>query len=102
MRIGYHSTWNHYIDVTLGEIARLYGSSIYDKRCGKSWDVGQAVCAEQYGPKWMYSPGFQEDNEVPPDLPMPSGITEAAERLIHGVEWCDKLKGREVYAVFYN
>ena len=92
-RFGYHHTWNHYIDVMLEEIANLYGPSIYDSRCSKSWDVGQAVCAEQFGPGWNDDSEFLRINEIPTDKPIDIGITEAAQRLIDGVDWCEKIKG---------
>ena len=94
-RFGFHPTWNHYIDVMLEEIANIYGGSIYDSRCGKSWDVGQAVCAEQFGIDWMNSPEFRRINEMPPEERIDPGITAAAQRLIDGVYWCEKLEEEE-------
>ena len=90
-RIDYHPTWNHFIDVTLDEIATVYGSSIYDRRCGKTWDVGQAVCAEQFGPDWMSDPEFHRLSSIPPEEPIPPSIVAAAKRLIEGTDWCDKI-----------
>jgi hypothetical protein len=94
-RFGFHSTWNYYIDVMLEEIANLYGPTIHDSRIGKNWDVGQAVCAEQFGTDWMNHPEFHRINEMPPEERIDPGITDAAQRLIDGVDWCKKLEEAE-------
>ena len=65
-----HKRW-YDIEVFLDSIVDNIGSSIYDKRCGKVWDVGQAVCAEAYGENWMEDEIFQEwdqkDDDEPPE-----------------------------------
>lgn len=33
-------------------MARKYGGTVYEKN-GKTWDWGQALCRECYGPDWM-------------------------------------------------
>lgn len=42
----------------LNDVAANLGNNVSDTRCGKNWDVGQAVCAEAYGENWMSDPVF--------------------------------------------
>ena len=62
-----HKYWEELIDVVIPLITEKFGSSIYDPRCEKSWDPGQAFCACLYGPNWSSSEEFLEDNEIPAD-----------------------------------
>lgn len=70
MKYDRHYKWE-IIVACLDDIVGHLGSSIYDNRCGKSWDVGQAVCAEAYGPDWQNNPIFTEwdsrDDSEPPE-----------------------------------
>jgi hypothetical protein len=65
-----HRKWK-IIDIWLQQIEKNIGNFVYDKRCGKSWDAGQAVCAEAYGPNWSRSAIFREwdqkDDSEPPE-----------------------------------
>jgi hypothetical protein len=59
---------------------------MYDVRCGKNWDPGQAVCAEVYGEDWMNNPEFiamdQKDATVPP----PKEFIAACMKMANGVK----------------
>lgn len=84
-----HPTWNTLNDL-IDQIIERYGGSIYDHRVHKSWDPGQAVCAELYGPGWNDDPGFVRDNQQPDSEPVPVGGIEAAERLAAGeCQWAE-------------
>jgi hypothetical protein len=67
-----HPNWFTVTDC-IDKIAAQLGPSIYDTRCGKLWDVGQAICAEAYGPNWMHHETFiewsgKDDDEAPEPL----------------------------------
>ena len=80
----------------LDRIAKNFGTSIYDSRCGATWDVGQAVCAEAYGPDWMLSDTFllwnQKDDSEQPE----PHFYECAKRMAGGYcpAWID-MEGSE-------
>jgi hypothetical protein len=65
-----HQKWDDIMNF-IDDIVKCLGGSIYDNRCGKTWDAGQAICAEAYGPNWMQNTTFQEwnlkDNDEPPE-----------------------------------
>jgi len=93
MRIDYHYTWNELSFTLLDKIVEKYGGSIYDKRCQRTWDPGQAMCAEIYGPDWMNDPQFKKDNQIPPNEPAPLYMLEGARRLAQGKsEWAELLE----------
>ena len=79
---GDEMTWKELIDVELDKIINLYGGSIRDTRTGKTWDPGQALCAETYGPHWMTSPEFAEDDGAPFDAPVPDRVINALDRML--------------------
>lgn len=65
-----HKQWEEVLNM-LPKIRKSLGQSIYDNRCEKWWDVGQAICAEAYGPNWMNDQTFVEwdgkDDSEPPE-----------------------------------
>ena len=65
-----HHKWDEIMGF-LDDVARHFSTSIYDKRAGRTWDVGQAVCAEAYGPDWMHNKTFikwsNKDDSEPPE-----------------------------------
>ncbi len=82
-----HSSWDRLCNL-IEDISRKYGGTIYDSRANQSWDPGQAVCAELYGPDWSNSPGFKKSSNLPDSIPAPLGAIEAAQRLLAGdCEW---------------
>ncbi len=93
-RPGFHPTWTHFIDETLPAIEMRLGRTIYDPRCGKNWDVGQAVCAEAYGPDWMNSQGFLHDNELPVSEPVPQIGLDAAQRILTQDGWWNEKESK--------
>lgn len=80
MNYNRHHKW-HEVMSMLGDIADKHGSTIHDYRCGKNWDVGQAVCAEAYGENWMQSERFQEADKLPDSEPPDEIFYEACVRL---------------------
>ena len=78
-----HSDWNKAIEL-LGKIGSQFGNSFHDSRCGKIWDVGQAVCAEAYGADWMNNEKFIEMNRRNDDLPPESHYMECIEKMADG------------------
>ena len=83
-----HKKWFDVV-VFLDKIIDNLGSSIFDKRCKKIWDAGQAICAEAYGPNWMENETFIEwDQKEDPELPEPY-FYECAEKMANGYipEW---------------
>jgi hypothetical protein len=78
-----HKKWKE-LDVLLNKIAEKIGGSIHDKRCGKNWDVGQAICAEAYGPNWMENKTFVEWNNKDDDEPPEPGYFKCAEKMADG------------------
>jgi len=82
-----HPRWRQLVAL-IDRIADRWGGGIYDRRCGKTWDPGQAVCAEFYGPHWQDDPQFLADDQATLESPPPEGIIAAAERLLVGeCEW---------------
>ena len=83
-----HPQWKE-VERFLGDITGMLGSSIFDNRCGKSWDVGQAVCAEAYGPNWMKDATFVEWNQKDDDEPPERHYYECAKNMAGGYvpEW---------------
>ena len=83
-----HQQW-HDMMAFLDSIAERLGHTIYDTRCEKNWDVGQAVCAEAYGPDWMRDPTFGEWNQKDDDEPPEPHYYECARRMATGYkpEW---------------
>ena len=87
-----HETWRRLLD-QIGDISEKYGPTIHDSRCGKSWDCGQALCAEAYGPEWQHTTEFARDDAVPDDEPVPVALSEAAERILRGeADWIEEAK----------
>ncbi|KKM14545.1 hypothetical protein LCGC14_1705010 [marine sediment metagenome] len=78
-----HETWNTLIAL-IDDIAERFGGLIYDYRAEKSWDPGQAVCAELYGPDWSNAPGFLRASHIADSEPVPDGTIAAAQRLVAG------------------
>ncbi|MCP4100365.1 MAG: hypothetical protein GY750_16630, partial [Lentisphaerae bacterium] len=60
------------------------GSTIIDKRCGKAWDVGQAICAEAYGPDWMNDDELNAANELDDTEPPEQHYYDCAKRMASG------------------
>ncbi|GAF87258.1 unnamed protein product [marine sediment metagenome] len=84
-----HQTWRE-LNRLLDQIIARYGGVIYDSRAHKSWDPGQAVCAECYGPDWSDSLEWQEANRQPDTEPVPEGVLDAGRRLANGeCEWAE-------------
>lgn len=38
----------------IDQLAKKYGPQVYDQTAGRTWDWGQAVCREAYGPRWAH------------------------------------------------
>ncbi len=87
-----HPKWDTVMQL-LDAIAHRYGTTLTDKRNGRQWDVGQAVCAEAYGKNWMESEVFHADDSHPDCEPPAERFIDAAHRLAEGdkPEW---LEGR--------
>lgn len=87
----HHPSWRRHWNLLL-EAQEKLGSSIYDNRCGKTWDIGQAECAELYGPDWMNDPQYKIDNEVSEYEPVPEHIMACAVKLASGYipEWAQE------------
>ena len=86
-----HQKWNDimgFLDAIVGHVGR----NIYDKRCGKNWDVGQAVCAEAYGEDWMNDPMFREWNQKDDLEPPEPYFYECAKKMAAGFipEWVER------------
>jgi len=81
-----HSTWDRiaskYQRAGIDELADIYGHSLFDPRCGKTWDAGQAICAEAYGPDWNNSPQFKAIDSLPDSEPAPPEMLDALARLL--------------------
>ena len=81
-----HSTWERiaskYKRDGLDELADIYGHSIFDPRCDRVWDLGQAICAEAYGPQWNNDPRFKAIDSLPDSEPAPQEMLEALKRLL--------------------
>jgi len=93
MRSDYHPDWNEMAFTLCDAVMKRYGGSIYDPRCGKCWDPGQAMCAEIYGPGWNDDPQFLRDTEIESDQPCPKHMLEGARRLAYGKsEWATPLE----------
>ena len=78
-----HQQWEDVLGF-LDKIVESLSGSIYDKRCGRTWDPGQAICAEAYGPNWMQSPTFIEWNNKDDDEPPEPYYYECAKRMAEG------------------
>ncbi len=91
-----HESWNTLVKL-LDEIAGLYGGSVWDSRCKRTWDPGQAVCAEAYGPDWGNNAEFKAVNALGDEGPVPEAAFFAANRLIRGEsDWAAPVKvGKE-------
>jgi len=83
-------TWDYLICMTT-RIARKHGGSIYDKRAGRSWDPGQAICAEEFGPDWFDHPEFKRREQLPDSVPAYPSTISAADRVLEGK--CDWMEG---------
>jgi len=81
-----HKSLDDLIEI-IHQIVYKHGGSIFDHRCGKTWDVGQAVCAELYGVDWMNSSDFERDDAIPADKPIRVEMVEAAKRVLAGADW---------------
>lgn len=77
-----HESWDR-LTRSLDRVVEIYGGSIYDHRCGKTWDPGQAVCAEAYGPEWSNSEQFKRDDAASDEEPVPGVAWEALDRLVN-------------------
>lgn len=86
-----HRQWDEVIKF-LDSIQERLGASIIDTRCGKVWDVGQAVCAEAYGPDWMQNKLFIEWNQKSDDEPPEPHYYDCAKKMAKGYipEWVEK------------
>ena len=91
-----HESWDRFC-VLLDEINKLYDGTIYDPRSKRSWDCGQAVCAEAYGPDWGDHPEFKAINALGDEAVVPQAAFDAANRLIRGEsDWAVLVKvGKE-------
>jgi hypothetical protein len=78
-----HKQWDDILDF-LDSIADRNGSVIHDYRCGKWWDVGQAVCAEAYGHEWSHDDVFLEWNERDDSEPPEPHYYECAKAMADG------------------
>jgi len=99
-----HSSWRFLVDWT-GRMARKYGGTVYDKETGKTWDWGQALAREMYGPNWNNDPDFLEESEKDPHEPCNREVVERAKRWEAGdfPEWVDleKMKmSKNIYIAF--
>jgi len=86
-----HNQWNEIMKF-LDAIINNIGAEIYDNRCGKTWDVGQAVCAEAYGADWMNDPTFQEWDQKDDTEPPEPYYYDCAKRMAEGYipEWVER------------
>ena len=83
-----HQKWDDIMDF-LDRIVAHLGGSIFDTRCNKSWDPGQAICAEAYGADWMDSEIFHEWNQRDDADPPEPHYYECAKKMAEGYipEW---------------
>ena len=88
-----HKKWEDVCGFIDAFAARVRDFFVVDKRCGKSWDPGQAVCAEAYGPKWSSDPTFIEWNGKDDDEPPEPYYYECAKRMAEGYtpEWIETI-----------
>lgn len=86
-----HSTWQYLIGWT-SRMGNKYGGTVYDSETGKTWDWGQAICREMYGPDWMKSEHFHRDEEIPPDEPAPRNNVKRCKEWEAGdwPDWVDR------------
>jgi len=90
-----HPDWNTLVRIIDREIVARYGGKIHDPRCGKTWDPGQAVCAEMYGPDWNTDPRFLAVNTAHESESPPREMLFAAHRLADGeCDWAEEGAGR--------
>lgn len=84
-----HPKWKN-IDRLFPKVVENIGSP-YDKRAGKTWDPGQAVCAEAYGENWNKHPLFlewdQKDDDEAPEPTYYEAFLKIAEG--HIPEWME-------------
>jgi len=64
--------WNWLVD-WIKRMADSFGGSVYDTETGKTWDWGQAICREVYGPNWMHEADYlavdiEDTDSVPDDI----------------------------------
>jgi len=78
-----HRQWDEIMGFLDGIYQHL-GASIHDKRCNKSWDVGQAICAEAYGPDWMHNPEFIEFDQKSDSEPPEPHFYDCAKKMASG------------------
>lgn len=91
MGIYRHWKWDKIMEY-LDNIAGHLGNTVHDKRCGKNWDVGQAVLAELYGPNWNNNPTFEEWNQKDDSEPPEPEFFNTAKKMAEGYipEWSKK------------
>jgi hypothetical protein len=66
-------------------VGRKRGGSIFDFTTNKTWDSGQAICREAYGPDWMNNPEFKEANDA--EI-APQSYLDAAKRILENMpDW---------------
>ena len=85
-----HKQWEEVLDC-IRQIARNVNGAIIDKRSGKRWDHGQAICAEAYGTNWSKDPTFIEWNNKDNNEPPEPHFYEVAKKMAAGYvpEWME-------------
>lgn len=67
-------SWKFLVEWT-SRMAKKYGGIVYDKEMGKTWDWGQALAREMYGPEWNKNSDFEKEDEQ--DSPNPETVERA-------------------------
>ena len=49
----------------IDRMATRYGGIVYDLELGRSWDWGQALCRQVYGPDWMHNSEYLANGDDP-------------------------------------
>lgn len=62
----WHPKWRWIMYWLDHEIPDRFGRQVFDNRCNKIWDIGQALCAAAYGPEWIKHPIYILSKDISP------------------------------------
>ena len=75
-----HYMWER-MDDAISLVADRYTGCVFDTDAGKTWDPGQAICREIYGPGWSDDAQFKKDDQLP-DSEFPTIAWEHVKRIV--------------------
>jgi hypothetical protein len=78
-----HYKWSEVFGF-LDKIQEDNGGTIFDERCNKTWDVGQAVCAACWGVDWNESEELKNCDSLPDTEPPPEDYYAMAKKMASG------------------